>query len=94
MSKEKKHATLDDVLGELEVLSGKNKRYWFRELLGGLLRGIGFFCGGVLGVLLLGWILSFSGLIPGFRQISNQLKNAWTSQASSTLPDSIQNDVR
>lgn len=41
----------------------------------GALQGVGLVVGTVLAVALLGWLLSFSGIIPGFDDLAQRLKD-------------------
>jgi hypothetical protein len=44
-----------------------------RSLINGVFQGIGVLLGSLLGLALLGWILSLLGLIPGLGELSNYL---------------------
>ena len=47
-----------------------------RAFVGGILYGVGWILGGIIAVLLLSWILSLMGIIPGFGEIARYLNGA------------------
>jgi hypothetical protein len=47
-----------------------------RAFTNGLFQGAGALVGGVVAIVLLGWVLSLFGLIPGFAYIVNALQDA------------------
>ncbi len=69
--RELKHlANIEQELGELkDKVPGPP-----RAFLNGILQGMGVVLGSILALALLGWLLSFFGLIPGFGQITGYLE--------------------
>jgi len=65
---------LEHIEEELEEIKERtpNKVHAFFH---GLLYGAGAIVGGVLGLALLGWVLSLFGVIPGFGDIAAYLQN-------------------
>jgi hypothetical protein len=66
---------LKQIKQELEEIKDRtgNPR---RIFLNGILYGAGAFVGGVLAVSLVGWLLSFLGVIPGLDVIADYLQTA------------------
>lgn len=63
-------------LEEIKDRTGSTKRAFFY----GLLQGAGAVLGGIAAIILLGWILSVIGVIPGFGDIATYLRDqmaAW-----------------
>jgi hypothetical protein len=54
-----------------------------RAFVYGLLQGAGALVGGVVALILLGWVLALFGIIPGLATISHYLQNAVTQAHSS-----------
>lgn len=65
---------LESIEQELEEIKERTpkRRHAF---LHGIFYGAGAVFGGVLGIALLGWILSLFGVIPGFGDIANYLQD-------------------
>lgn len=67
---------LREIRRELKhIESNTSSKWWF---LHGLLYGIGWIVGSLLAILLIGWILSLMGVIPGFDRIAADLQGAFT----------------
>ncbi|MBY0294140.1 hypothetical protein K2Q08_02295 [Patescibacteria group bacterium] len=66
---------LENIEGDLEEIKNRTPNQWisFRN---GILQGAGAVVGGILAVLLLGWVLSIFGLIPGFGTIAHSIQEA------------------
>ena len=64
---------LEQIELELEEIKERtpNKR---KSFLYGLMQGAGILLGGIFALTLLGWALSFFGLIPGFATIAHYLQ--------------------
>lgn len=58
-------------LGEIRDRTGSPKR----AFVNGILYGAGAFIGGVVAVALIGWLLSFLGVIPGLNAITDYLQS-------------------
>jgi len=65
---------LKQIKRELEEIKDRtaNPR---RSFVNGILYGAGAFIGGIIAVALLGWLLSFLGVIPGLDVISDYLQS-------------------
>jgi hypothetical protein len=64
---------VEDLLGEIRE---NTSNPWWRMLLNGALYGAGAVIGTVLTIVLLGWLLSVFGVIPGFGELAAQLQSA------------------
>ena len=58
---------IEDELEEIKDRTSNPKRAFIY----GVLYGAGAFVGGILAIILLGWVLSIAGLIPGFSEIAD-----------------------
>lgn len=61
---------IENELEEIKERSSDPKR----TFLFGILYGAGAFVGGILAIVLLGWLLSIAGLIPGLSEISQKIQ--------------------
>jgi hypothetical protein len=61
---------IEHELGEIKDRTPGSKRTFFL----GILQGMGIVIGSLLGLALLGWILSFLGIIPGLDQLANYIR--------------------
>ncbi len=57
----------------LEEIRENTRPVWWRFLLNGALTGAGMVTGTVIAIVLLAWLLSFFGIIPGLEQIAKQM---------------------
>jgi hypothetical protein len=66
---------LENIEGDLEEIKNRTPNQWisFRN---GILQGAGAVVGGIIAVLILGWILSIFGLIPGLNVIAHNIQDA------------------
>jgi hypothetical protein len=64
--------SLQRIEKDLEDLKGNPKRTFFN----GVLYGAGAFVGGVLAIVLIGWLLSIAGLIPGVGELVDYVQRA------------------
>jgi len=67
---------IEKKLEEIKDRTGSTKRAFFY----GLLQGAGAVIGGIAAIILLGWILSVIGVVPGFGDIADYLRDqmvAW-----------------
>lgn len=61
---------IENELGEIRQNTGGWKAWFFR----GVMQGAGIIVGTIAGVVLLGWVLSILGFIPGFSEIAEYLR--------------------
>jgi hypothetical protein len=66
---------LSRIEGELETIKNRTPDSK-RSFINGVWQGAGVVLGGIVAVLLLGWVLFIFGLIPGFGFITSHLKDA------------------
>lgn len=64
--------SLERIEKDLEDLKSNPKR----TFLNGILYGAGAFLGGILAIILLGWLLNIAGLIPGIRDMVELVQSA------------------
>ena len=57
-------------LEDLKHLTGSSKAWFFR----GMLQGAGAIIGSILMLILLGWVLSFLGVIPGASELADYIR--------------------
>ena len=67
--------TLERIERDLEDLKGSPKR----TFLYGIIYGAGAFVGGILAIILIGWILSILGVIPGFEGVEKTVGETYDS---------------
>lgn len=63
---------IENELEDIKDRTGNPKRLFFN----GMLYGAGAFLGGVLAIILLGWLLSIAGFIPGFAEVADIVNDA------------------
>jgi hypothetical protein len=68
-------AHLSKIEDELEAIKDRTPSPR-QAFLNGILQGAGALVGGIAGLVILGWALSFFGLIPGLGYITTQLQDA------------------
>ncbi len=66
---------LTEISNELEEIKHKVAPSRWRVLRNGLYQGAGVVLGGALAVVLIGWLLSFLGVIPGFHDTAEYLQD-------------------
>lgn len=67
---------LREIKRELKNIESNTSAKWW--LLHGMLYGAGWIIGSLLAILIIGWALSFLGVIPGLARIEVDLQNAFT----------------
>lgn len=67
---------LREIKRELRNIEQNTSAKWW--IVHGMLYGAGWVIGSLLAVLLIGWILSLVGVIPGLDRIATDLQNAFT----------------
>ena len=72
-AKELEH--LANIESELEEIKRRTPT-GLRSLINGMLSGGGAIIGGILAVVLIGWVLAFFGVIPGLTYIAAYIKEA------------------
>jgi ABC-type Fe3+-hydroxamate transport system substrate-binding protein len=65
---------LEQIEQELEEIKNRTPNRG-KSFIYGLLQGAGILLGGIFALTLLGWVLSFFGLIPGFADIAHYFQN-------------------
>ncbi len=63
---------LDQMLATLEAIRAQGTD-WKRGLMMGVLQGVGVIIGSIIALALLGWVLGFLGVIPGFDRFESYL---------------------
>ena len=64
--------SLERIERDLEELKSNPRR----TFLNGILYGAGAFVGGILAILLAGWLLSIAGLVPGISDMADKINSA------------------
>jgi len=67
---------LRKIEGELKSIRQQTSPGWKRLILNGMLQGAGWVVGSIIGIILLGWLLSIMGVIPGFGQLASKVQAA------------------
>ncbi|MBP6860197.1 MAG: hypothetical protein KBC38_01380 [Candidatus Pacebacteria bacterium] len=65
---------LTEISNELEEIKHKVAPTRWRVLRNGLYQGAGVVLGGAIAVVLIGWLLAFLGVIPGFHDTAEYLR--------------------
>lgn len=60
---------IENELEEIKDRTGNPKR----TFINGIIYGAGAFVGGILAIILLGWVLAIAGLIPGFGDLAHKV---------------------
>ncbi len=68
---------LEKIESELKEIKLQQKGSRWQSLRNGLWQGAGAIIGGVAAVIVLGWILSFLGVIPGFGEMAHYIQQAF-----------------
>ena len=63
---------IESELSQIKEVTTNPRRTFFN----GILYGAGALVGGILGVILLGWLLSIAGFIPGISEITDMIQRA------------------
>lgn len=66
---------LTDIKNELEEINSKVGPSRWRVLRNGMYQGAGVVAGGAIAVVLIGWLLSIIGVIPGFHETAEYLQS-------------------